>query len=120
MKERVLWLIRKDSVFHSDATELIRLGYDVFSGRKVTWENRTNSYFSPLKDKEAISIDKDTFDCLITLDFVHSLTDEQWKLINQTLHYVFIDYTIYIFYYSISQGCILRAGRKAGIKEEQR
>ncbi len=33
---------------------------------------------------------------------------------------VFIDYTIHIFYYSISQGCILRAGRKAGIKEEQR
>ena len=92
MKERVLWLIRKDSVYHSDVTELIRLGYDVYSGRKITWENRTNSYFNPLKDKEAISIDKDTLDSLMTLDFVHSLTDEQWNLVNQTFQYVFIDY----------------------------
>ena len=92
MKSRILWLIQNDTVYQSDAIELIDADFDIYFPKKISWENRSKGLFNFQSKKEAFSIDNNDLTALETIDFWHVISDDQWDRINNLFQYVFIDY----------------------------
>ena len=92
MKKKVLWLIHKELVCMSDIFQLLDLGYEVYTVKKVPWQARTEGLYITDEFEGSLTIDQRLKRELNQLTFFEPISDEMWETINQNFDMLFMDY----------------------------